>query len=240
MNDFLGKPISPEKLQDILLKADRQGKFANQPGMFLEDPQPSPSLPRESGIQNSSLSSSRSDLELESPDEIDTETAVMLLSNIPLEIEQDDEEEDSFSLAVRKFEQAEKENTQTPLDSPKSISGSLLDYGLDEPMIKSLLVSLGKDQTTSLLDGFYEKAQELVTSIGHSFLENDMSVLAARAHELKGMAGNFGFTEISALSARIERAAKLNVSADLKEPVEKLADSYAVAKTQLKIWLDRQ
>lgn len=240
MNDFLGKPISPEKLQDILLKADRQGKFANQPGMFLEDPQPSPSLPRESGIQNSSLSSSRSDLELESPDEIDTETAVMLLSNIPLEIEQDDEEEDSFSLAVRKFEQAEKENTQTPLASPKSISGSLLDYGLDEPMIKSLLVSLGKDQTLSLLDGFHEKAQELVTSIGHSFLENDMSVLAARAHELKGMAGNFGFTEISALSARIERAAKLNVSADLKEPVEKLADSYAVAKTQLKIWLDRQ
>jgi HPt (histidine-containing phosphotransfer) domain-containing protein len=116
----------------------------------------------------------------------------------------------------------------------------LIDYGLDEPMIKSLLVSLGKDQTISLLDGFYEKAHELVTSIGHSFLENDIGVLAARAHELKGMAGNFGFTEISALSARIERAAKMNVSADLKEPVEKLADSYAVAKTQLQIWLDRQ
>lgn len=240
MNDFLGKPISPEKLQDILLKADRQGKFANQPGMFLEDPQPSPSLPRESGIQNSSLSSSHSDLELESPDEIDTETAVMLLSNIPLETADEDEEEDSFSLAVRKFEQAEKENTQTPLVSPKPVLGSLIDYGLDEPMIKSLLVSLGKDQTISLLDGFYEKAHELVTSIGHSFLENDIGVLAARAHELKGMAGNFGFTEISALSARIERAAKMNVSADLKEPVEKLADSYAVAKTQLQIWLDRQ
>lgn len=240
MNDFLGKPIAPEKLQDILLKADQQGKFANQPGMFLEDPQPSPSLPRESGIQNSSLSSSHSDLEFESPDEIDTETAAMILSNIALEMSDEEEDEDSFSLAVRKFEQAEKENTQTSLVSPKPVSGSLIDYGLDEPMIKSLLVGLGKDQTISLLDGFYEKAHELVTSIGHSFLENDMGVLGARAHELKGMAGNFGFTEISALAARIERAAKLNVSADLKEPVEKLADSYAVAKTQLKIWLDRQ
>lgn len=239
MNDFLAKPISPEKLQDILLKADRQGKFAHQPGLFLEDPLPLPSLPREVGLQNSSLPSP--DLAFESPDEIDVETASMLLSNISLETgEDEEEEEDSFSLAVKRFEQSEKDDSQPPLNSPKPLSGSLIDYGLDEPMIKSLLASLGKNQTISLLDGFYEKAEELVTSIGHSFLENNIEILAARAHELKGMAGNFGFTEISALAARIERAAKLNVLTDLKEPVEKLADSYAVAKTQLKTWLDRQ
>jgi CheY-like chemotaxis protein len=84
MNDFLGKPISPEKLQDILLKADRQGKFANQPGM----------IPRRSSAFT--LSSSRvrntkffsfffsSDLELESPDEIDTETACNASQQYPL------------------------------------------------------------------------------------------------------------------------------------------------------------
>ena len=69
--------------------------------------------------------------------------------------------------------------------------------------------------------------------------ENDVPSLAARAHELKGMAGNFGLVEISSIAAKAEKKAKQNDSDGLSDLVLSLPDASIRAKDILKEWASR-
>ncbi|HPQ50239.1 MAG TPA: Hpt domain-containing protein, partial [Alphaproteobacteria bacterium] len=70
-------------------------------------------------------------------------------------------------------------------------------------MLKSLTSGLPPEVMKDILVTFYEKADELIASIGTAYVSHNLSDLKARAHELKGMAGNFGFSEISRMCATI-------------------------------------
>jgi signal transduction histidine kinase/DNA-binding response OmpR family regulator len=146
------------------------------------------------------------------------------------------EPEDSFSETVRILEQQEN-----PFESEShAILSDLDEYGLDQKMLESLTKNLGVLQTSELMQSFYEKADELIGLIGVLYLNESWNDLKDRAHELKGMAGNFGFKQIAALSAHIEKDAKSQNKLGLKAPVEQLADSYAVSKAHLQNWLQAQ
>jgi signal transduction histidine kinase/DNA-binding NarL/FixJ family response regulator/HPt (histidine-containing phosphotransfer) domain-containing protein len=208
MDDFLPKPISPEKLDVILQQAAGLQPFENSSNTQTNNLQ---EIPRTEDLNIDFLSNPDSVL---------------------------DDEEDSFSEAVRRFEEMEKNPPRFPAEGdPQS---SLASYGLDEGMLGSLFSSLGATQMNELLVGFYEKADDLISEIGKHYLDKDSRVLGARAHELKGMAGNFGFSKVSSLAAQIEKAAKTETLDDAKESVDQIADSYAVARTQLSRWIDSQ
>ncbi|MDY0029185.1 MAG: ATP-binding protein [Pseudobdellovibrionaceae bacterium] len=145
-----------------------------------------------------------------------------------------DEDEDSFEMAVRKFEE-QPQASLLPSDDidPKSLSA----FGLDETMLTSLTGGLPADTMHEILISFYEKTDELIASIGAAYVNGNAQELRARAHELKGMAGNFGFKELSQLCAHIESSAKNEDIQAAKDATGLLGERYSVARGKLTQWL---
>lgn len=210
MNDFLAKPIEPDRLAHILSVAGGQGQFARP----LSSSAPVPSAPPPA-VQPTQVRII--------PVKTSQEQAYI---PVPPPHTGGDEDEDSFASAIETFERIEAQQK----DNERS--GTLTDT-IDEKMLRTLKDTLDATQMKELMDGFYEKAEELITAIGQAYLQNDLKALGARAHELKGMAGNFGFVGVSQLSAKIEKAAKENRPDDFKHPVDHLGETYAVSKARL-------
>ncbi|HOO50805.1 MAG TPA: ATP-binding protein [Alphaproteobacteria bacterium] len=159
---------------------------------------------------------------------INTNTDFLDLDDINL-----DEDEDSFESAVRRFEEKPPETDSSQDVDPESLAA----YGLDEIMLTSLATGLPADTMHEILIGFYEKTDELVAAIGTAFINGNPNELRARAHELKGMAGNFGFKELSHMCAHIENSARNEDLEAAKEATQHLGERYAVARGRLTQWL---
>jgi signal transduction histidine kinase/HPt (histidine-containing phosphotransfer) domain-containing protein/ActR/RegA family two-component response regulator len=203
MDGFMGKPIEPDKLKSILQKASIPGGLAKA--------QPTQPAPKDT-----------------------TGGYVPMPPPAPATLPQnvsgfgfdfpgagDNEDEDTFASAIRKFEELE------------SKAGTTGDQNLDNAIISSLKATLNPDQLQELLVSFYEKAEELIAAIEHAFMQNDLDNLRARAHELKGMSGNFGFSGVGTISGTIEKAAKDQVTAELQEHIKKLGEVYAISKMRM-------
>ncbi|MFK7840018.1 MAG: ATP-binding protein [Bdellovibrionales bacterium] len=96
---------------------------------------------------------------------------------------------------------------------------------LDMDMIGNLRDSLGDDAFENLLSGFFEKSDELVDAMVDLKGSSELEDIQARAHELKGMAGNFGFKELAAISSVIEDSAKDGDANIAYGAIEKLPDA---------------
>ncbi len=221
MNDFATKPITLEKVSEILGKISNHAySHSAQAGQidfgYIND---NPVNLAEQGADHGVSSMDMGFLGGEG------------------DLDLDEDEEDSFALAVRKFEEMERSGMAYSPSSAPLGEASLSDVGLDEDILKSLRSGLSVEQIQEILVSFYEKADELIADIGKSYLDGDVLSLYARAHELKGMAGNFGFSGLSKMCATIEKASKDKQLDIAKEPIDHLGDSYAVARAVLNKWL---
>lgn len=79
---------------------------------------------------------------------------------------------------------------------------------LDEIMLKGLKEGLGSKQTSDLIDELFIKADEIVGQLNDLKETKDMDSARMRAHELKGMAANFGLKALSDKSNEIEQICK--------------------------------
>ncbi len=179
----------------------------------------------------------------------------------PFHITDEDLDIDSFDEAVREESvftnpvintppAAEEKPEPTPPESepkpepeittpPEPPSSDNIDMGaLDHDMLKSLLDNLGKEQFSGLIDGFLAKADEIIDVLNQAADQNDVPGMGARAHELKGMAGNFGIKEVSKIAAETEKSAKLGNGEEAAGHIAGLADSNRNAKAAIKKWLD--
>lgn len=107
---------------------------------------------------------------------------------------------------------------------------------LDAGLLGSLAEALPRAQLAELLRGFVEKADELVDALRDVRHAEDAVFLRDRAHELKGMAANFGLAEVSAVSGAIEKAAKGGDLQAARREIEKLPEAYRRAYLELKSW----
>lgn len=233
MNDFAGKPITFEKISEILHKIDNG--FYNNKNTYND-------------IDFSEHKAENLDERFKEEEEEEEEN-LNEISPLAAYTSQmgtqyntspigDDEEEDTFSVAVKKFEEMELSNISRSTN--KAVAGNdLTQSGLDENILNSLRSGLSVAQIQEILISFYEKADELIADIGNAYLENDAINLNARAHELKGMAGNFGFSELSRMCGIIEKAAKDNQLDIAKDPIEHLGENYAIARGYLNKWLNQ-
>jgi signal transduction histidine kinase/DNA-binding response OmpR family regulator len=142
--------------------------------------------------------------------------------------EQDDV--DDFESMIQTLEQSSP--------PPAAPHLSLQDSGVAVSNLTSLYQSLGDTATRELLDGFFEKGDELIHSIGLCFTNEDATALGARAHELRGMAANFGFEEVAALAHVIETAGKANDVSSVSQEVSRLTEMYALSKAAVQKWLN--
>lgn len=107
----------------------------------------------------------------------------------------------------------------------------------DEHMLGTLKSSLGESQLFELLESLIEKADEIVEDLVQSRQDMDLQHIRARAHELKGMAGNFGLTQLSKLAGDTEIAAREARAADVPKLVSRLPEANAAAKRALNAWV---
>lgn len=106
-------------------------------------------------------------------------------------------------------------------------------------LLQSLKDTIGIESLNSLLDDLIIKTDEILSDMQKAIAENDVPSLAARAHELKGMAGNFGLVEISSIAEKAEKKAKQNDSDGLSDLIFSLPDASIRAKGILKEWVAR-
>ncbi len=109
---------------------------------------------------------------------------------------------------------------------------------LDLEMLKSLVDTLGKDQFTKLLEGFLSKADEIVGQIHETLEKKDVAALAARSHELKGMAANFGMAEVSKIAGEAEKASKTSNPDLAFKKAALLEEANKNTKVAFSKWLD--
>ena len=110
----------------------------------------------------------------------------------------------------------------------------------DFSILQGLLHTLGADTLNELLDGCFDKVDEIMDALSASNNQSNADFIYARMHELKGMCYNFGLKEIGDLAAAGEKLAKNN---DIEAAHEKIAKLRAVkksAKDGLRSWADSQ
>jgi CheY-like chemotaxis protein len=229
MNDCLGKPIAFEQISEILLKVENEFYLLkNNSNSSIDFVDTEPEMTED---------------ELKNPNQdvspLAIYTARMSSADIQSNFEQIQDsnfmDEDSFESAVKQFE----ENEKVEVSAHSKTYSKLSDSGLDENILMSLRSGLSIEQIQEILISFYEKSDELIAAIGNAYLEENAIALNARAHELKGMAGNFGFSELSRMCAVIERAGKENNLAIAKSEVDGLGEHYAIARGNLNKWLNK-
>jgi CheY-like chemotaxis protein len=81
---------------------------------------------------------------------------------------------------------------------------------LDEKMVKGLRDGLGIQQSKELLAELFTKAEDIIDGIDRAIQEDKLNEIHMRAHELKGMAGNFGLKAISDKATQLENLCKDN------------------------------
>ena len=127
-------------------------------------------------------------------------------------------------------------NPPAPTEEKEAITTYSTDDLLDIDLIQSLLDSLGKDQFLGLLEGFLQKSEEILEVTAHLADEKNIGELAARAHELKGMAGNFGMKKLSDLAGDIEKSAKTSHNESALATTKKLNAAFEQTKAAFDQW----
>ncbi len=218
MDDVAAKPITFEKISELLQKVENQYYTLQKNPQDIDfsdsydEKDISPLSTYTTQLNNTALDSSWSD---------------------------DEDDDDSFAVAVKNFEKIEAENLNKTSSADLYLN-ELSASGLDEKMLQSLKSSLTTHQIQEILVSFYEKADELIADIGNAYLNEDAISLNARAHELKGMAGNFGFADLSQKCGFIEKCAKDNDINATKDAIQHLGENYAMARGTLNKWLAGQ
>lgn len=234
MTDFAGKPITFEKISEILHKIDK--------GLYVKNTSLNIDFSEEKTVTAPTAEIEITANEEENLNEVSPLAAyssqIGSQSNNTSHLSEEEAEEDTFAVAVKKFEDMERENTAL-LSNKNNPNNNLEQAGLDEAILGSLKTGLSIEQIQEILVSFYEKADELIADIGNAYLGNDAIALNARAHELKGMAGNFGFSELSRMCGIIEKAGKDNQLDIAKDPIDHLGENYAIARTFLNKWLNQ-
>lgn len=121
-----------------------------------------------------------------------------------------------------------------PAPAPDRQPGDAFDYAT----LQTLKDNLPPDQLRELVQGALDKAGEIIWELHGALDEQDIQKLQAKGHELKGMAGNFGMKELSAMAAEIETRAKAGAIDDtITQAVGTLPKAKTRAQEALAEWM---
>ncbi len=246
MNGFIPKPIDPQTLFEVLLS------ISHEIDILSDDYEPSPPPVKEE--KPDAAPSTPPEPVQEAPDEAPqmpiediklagtAEQELMPENDDPLEgdfeeggvlVDEDDDHDFGFS-EVSALEQAA---SQTPEEAKPSAPQEVDSTLFDPQLISSLAGNLPKDQFDELLDSFLVTTDEIVQKlIDLKNSDADIGEIRERAHELKGMAANFGLNGVSIVAGEIEECAKSGNNDKALEAIDGLKDMSQKAQTALKEW----
>ena len=108
----------------------------------------------------------------------------------------------------------------------------------NQSMLMNLLETLGKVPFDELLNSYYEQTDTIIVALESALKDEDFEIIRDRGHELKGMAGNFGMSDVSDLAKYIERAGKDKDLETAQENIPQLNGSNAALKKAVNAWRD--
>ena len=118
-------------------------------------------------------------------------------------------------------------------------SGSTVEdnTALNNQTLITLKSHLNTDDIRSMLDDVVVKNKEIIEAIHKHLKEDQMDAVAARGHELKGMAGNFGLIGLSQQAAIVEKKAKTSPAITVQNEVMILEEKRKSAEKALAQWI---
>ena len=107
----------------------------------------------------------------------------------------------------------------------------------DQAMLGDLRKSIDPKSFDDMIKGLLDKADEIVVALGQAAAAGDQKSMTARAHELKGMAANFGLKELAGVAGQAEKALKENQTAGLNDLLTALPAANRRAREALQSWM---
>jgi HPt (histidine-containing phosphotransfer) domain-containing protein len=107
----------------------------------------------------------------------------------------------------------------------------------DQAMLGDLRKSIAGPQFDDLIRGLFDKTDEIVDALAAAAANGDQKAMTQRAHELKGMAANFGLKELSGVAAEAEKALKENRTEGIGNLLSTLPAANQRAKEALQTWM---
>jgi HPt (histidine-containing phosphotransfer) domain-containing protein len=107
----------------------------------------------------------------------------------------------------------------------------------ESSLLDALKLSMDSAELTSLVDGFDEKAQEILQGIQEAYETKDWTSLAQRAHEMKGMSGNFGLRALSEFMKELEVIVKTKNFDGIEYFIVRIPMAYNLGIKQIKAWI---
>lgn len=86
-----------------------------------------------------------------------------------------------------------------------------------------IIVSIDKD-LEDLIPGFLQNRRKDVGLLNEALTNNKAETLTSIGHSLKGVGGGYGFHELSAIGAEIEKIAKTGEVNGIKELINRMSD----------------
>lgn len=109
----------------------------------------------------------------------------------------------------------------------------------DETALRGLLESLGKEQVKALIHDCFTFADDIIEKIAAQG-QDDLKDLGDRAHELKGMAANFGVSAVADIARNIESSAKSGDKERAWAEAQKLKEANQRSQKEIADWLQSQ
>lgn len=219
MNGFLAKPIDPQALFEMLLKIEHGTLDV-------------PIIPAESA---------QSDAAVTEPEPLpvhDEKPAILMedFSHLKAEDFQDIELTDDFDSFALADEDASDE---TPVGAIEATIDNGAMQAFNPGFLQGLVDSLPPEQFDDLLQSFLDKANELVEVLSQAQEQNTaIEEIRERAHELKGMSANFGFTGVSTIAGLVEKHAKDGNAADALSAIKDLRAIHEKAQDEMQAWMN--
>ncbi len=137
----------------------------------------------------------------------------------------------------------EKDDDTTPISQYISSLHSSHGNGksvFEKSNIEALKIHLGKEELKEMLQDTITKSEEIINELINHYNENshDLATISGHAHDLKGMTGNFGLTELSYQASLIEQDVKDKEGSDLARLISSLPEMQTRAKEALAQWVN--
>ena len=108
----------------------------------------------------------------------------------------------------------------------------------DHSLLDGLKSGMKPSDLQEIVDSLHTTLRDILEALNSAAASGDMDTIRARAHEMKGMCGNFGLKEMSDLAWRIEKTVKDGESTDgLSEIIASLPEAQARALSAIETWI---
>jgi len=154
--------------------------------------------------------------------------------------------QNAFDSAMKKSAE-ENTNLLSPEGPTKTMWGTQIDDSddsdeniFDTESLDKLRTGMDPAAFSDLIREMFKASDEILIGLKHASEAKDVQRIAQRAHELKGMTGNFGLVEISKKAGQVEESARSNETGGMYSLIATFPKLNDRAKAAISNWIKKE